>query len=155
MKDPMIISSDDPILETANFKPYRSSVEREFKQFLPEPDEAQTMILPTPLGDLTIKAGGYLVREVDSERHWPVDEDIFEHSYRITRPGRCIKSALTYLVPLIELTGGDPDRVVVVQSLEGPETVRAGDYYLARGPKGELYPFPIGKIGTVVKPADE
>jgi hypothetical protein len=32
--------------------------------------------------------------------------------------------------------------------------VRAGDYHLARGPKGELYPFPNHKVGTVVKPAE-
>jgi hypothetical protein len=91
---------------------------------------------------------------VDGERYWPVNQNIFKDTYIITRPGYCIKSSLTYLAPLVELTGGDPDQVVVIQTLEGPETVRAGDYHLARGPKGELYPFPNHKVGTVVKPAE-
>jgi hypothetical protein len=155
MKDPITISSDDPRLDKVNFRAYRNVVEREFKRFLPRPYEEQTMIISTPLGDLTVEAGSYLIREVDSDKYWPVNRDIFESTYKVVQPGYCIKSAFTYLAPLVELTGGDPDQVVIIQSLEGPETVRAGDYYLARGPKGELYPFPIGKVGIVVKPADE
>jgi hypothetical protein len=154
MKDTITILPDDPRLNTVNFRTYRNIVEREVKRFLPKLDEPQKMVLPTPLGDLTISAGDYLVREVDGERYWPVNQNIFKDTYTITRPGYCIKSSLTYLAPLVELTGGDPDQVVVIQTLEGPETVRAGDYHLARGPKGELYPFPNHKVGTVVKPAE-
>jgi hypothetical protein len=154
MKSPITITSDDPRLEKINFKAYRNVIEREVKRFLPTANEPQTMVIATPLGDLTIKAGDYLVREVDSDKYWPVSQDIFRETYKITRPGYCMKSSLTYLVPLVELTGGDPDQVVIVQSLEGLETVRAGDYHLARGIKGELYPFPNNKVGTVVKPAE-
>jgi hypothetical protein len=154
MKDPVTISPDDPRLNTVNFRAYRNIVEREVKRFLPAADEPQTMVIATPLGDLTIHAGDYLVREVDSDKYWPVNHDVFESTYKISRPGYCIKSSLTYLVPLVEFTGGDPDQVIVVQTLEGPETVRAGDYHLARGIKGELYPFPNDKVGMVVKPAE-
>jgi hypothetical protein len=154
MKDPVIISPDDPRLSAVNFKGYRNVVEREVKRFLPAANEPKTREISTPLGNLTIKAGDYLVREVDSKKYWPVNQDVFESTYKISRPGYCVKTSLTYLAPLVELTGGDPDRVVIIQTLEGPETVRAGDYHLARGIKGELYPFPNNKVGTVVKPAE-
>jgi hypothetical protein len=37
--------------------------------------------------------------------------------------------------------------------MEGPETVRAGDFYLARGVKGEIWPYPAHRMtGTLIMP---
>jgi hypothetical protein len=80
--------------------------------------------------------------------------DIFEQSYILTRPGYCAKNAVTLLAPLTDVTDGDPDGTVTVVSLEGPETVRAGDFFLARGVQGEVWPYPKGKIEEVMTPAD-
>jgi len=71
----------------------------------------------------------------------------------ITRPGYCAKNAITLLAPLTDVTG-DPDREVTVVSLEGPETVRAGDFFLAKGIKGEVWPYPRDKIEEVMTPAE-
>jgi hypothetical protein len=40
--------------------------------------------------------------------------------------------------------------MVTVISLEGPLTVRAGDFYLAKGIKGEVWPYPKEKIDDVM-----
>jgi hypothetical protein len=78
---------------------------------------------------------------------------IFEESYDIVRPGYCVKKAVTLLVPLTEITH-DPDRLVTVVTLEGEETVKAGDFYLAKGVKGEVWPYPKEKIRTVLTPVE-
>ena len=155
MRAPIVISSDDSILRTLNFKPYRSKVERRVIPFLPAPGEPQTMEVITPWGaQLTAKFGDFLVSEVDTPSdYWPIDPQIFEESYVIIRPGYCVKKALTLLVPLTDITG-DPEREVTIISLEGPEPVKAGDFYLAKGIKGEVWPYPKEKVADVMLPAD-
>lgn len=146
----------DPIIDTLNFKSYQSTVERRFERFLPEPGEPERLEIPTPWGEsLTAKAGDYLVSEMDNpEDRWPVDAEVFENSYEIVRPGVCIKKAMTKLVPLVDVTNGNADEMVTVYTLEGPETVRAGDFYLARGIYGEIWTYPKEKVQNVMKPAD-
>ena len=155
MRAPIVISSDDSILRTLNFRPYRSKVERRVIPFLPAPGEPQSMEVSTPWGaQLTAKFGDFLVSEVDTPSdYWPIDPVIFEESYVIIRPGYCVKKALTMLVPLTDITG-DPERQVTIISLEGPETVKAGDFYLAKGIKGEVWPYPKEKVADVMLPAD-
>jgi len=152
MKQAIILTSDDPVLRELDFKPYRSSVERHFERFMPDPGQPQEIDIVTPWGEtLTAQAGDYLVSELDKlDDVWPVEADIFESTYTILRPGICIKSALTYLVPMTDLTGDDPDQKVTVYALEGPQTVRAGDFYLARGVQGEIWSYPKDKIGQVM-----
>lgn len=43
---------------------------------------------------------------------------------------------------------------MTVVNLEGPETVRAGDFYLAKGIKEEIWPYPKDKIDGVMMPAE-
>jgi hypothetical protein len=113
------------------------------------------MEIHTPWGtQLTARKGDFLVSEVASpDDFWPVDPVIFEESYIIIRPGYCIKKAITLLVPLTDITG-DPNHEITVVSMEGAETVRAGDFYLAKGIKGEIWPYPKEKIDDVMMPAD-
>jgi len=155
MSDPLILTSSDLILETLNFKPYRSKVERRVVPFLPSRDESQTMEINTPWGtQLTARKGDFLVSEVGTPNdYWPIDPVIFEESYVVVRPGYCVKKAITLLVPLTDITG-DPDCDVTVVSLEGPATVKAGDFYLAKGIKGEIWPYPKEKIDDVMMPVD-
>jgi hypothetical protein len=155
MSEPLLITSSDRILETLNFRPYRSTVERRVVPFFPAPDEPQTMDINTPWGtQLTARKGDFLISEVETpDDYWAIDPVIFEESYVIIRPGYCVKKAITLLVPLTDLTG-DPDREVTIMSLEGGETVRAGDFYLAKGIKGEIWPYPKEKIGDVMLPAE-
>ena len=153
--EPLVITSSDSILETLNFKPYRSKVERRVVPFFPRPDESQTLEIDTPWGThLTARKGDFLVSEVETpDDYWAIDPVIFEESYVIVRPGYCVKKAITLLVPLTDITD-DPDQEVTVVSLEGDETVRAGDFYLAKGIKGEIWPYPKEKIKDVMTPAD-
>ena len=155
MTEPLIITSNDRILETLNFKPYRSTVERRVVPFFPAPNEAQTMEIDTPWGtQLTARKGDFLISEIETpDDYWPIDPTIFEESYVMIRPGYCVKKAITLLVPLTDITG-DPDRDVTVVTLEGPETVKARDFYLAKGIKGEIWPYPIEKIGDVMMPVE-
>lgn len=155
MTEPLVITSSDPILDTLNFKPYRSKVERRVVPFFPAPDEPQTLEIDTPWGThLTARKGDFLVSEVETpEDYWSIDPVIFEESYVIVRPGYCVKKAVTLLVPLTDITD-DPDRLVTVVSLEGGETVRAGDFYLAKGIKGEIWPYPREKIKNVLVPIE-
>jgi hypothetical protein len=148
VNDTIVITSDDPILERLNFKPYRSTAVRRVKPFLPGPNEPQTLQLTTPWGSmLTAKKGDFLLSEVDApDDSWPVDANIFDETYVITEPGFCIKRATTLLVPLTDVTDGDEDRMVTVQTLEGPITVRAGDFYLAKGVQGEIWAYPVDKV---------
>lgn len=156
MNTPITVSPDDPILKDLQFKPYRSKVERRVFPFVPVPGEPQTMAVRTPWGaDLTAKRGDFLVSEVDHPHDfWPIDPVIFEESYVLIRPGYCVKKAITLLTPMTDLTGGDPDRLVTVTSLEGAETVRAGDFYLAKGIKGEIWVYPKDKVKDVMMPAE-
>ena len=156
MGEPLVITSNDSILATLDFKPYRSKVERRVVPFLPGPDEPQTMEINTPWGaQLTARKGDLLVSEVENPNdYWSVDPVIFEESYVIVRPGYCVKKAVTLLVPLTDITRGDPDQLVSVVSLEGAETVRAGDFWLAKGIRGEIWPYPSEKIDDVMVPAD-
>ena len=156
MESLLVITSTDPVLNTLDFKPYRSTVERRVLPFVPGPDEPQTLQLQTTWGALlTTKPGDMLISELETPNdYWPIDAKIFEESYEMIRPGYCIKRAITLLVPLTDLTGGDPDRIVTVESLEGPETVRAGDFYLAKGIKGEIWAYPKKKIEKVLMPVE-
>jgi hypothetical protein len=156
MSEPVVITSDDPILERLDFKPYRSKVERRVIPFFPSPEDPQTMDVHTPWGaTLTARKGDFLVSEINSPNdYWPIDPVIFEESYILTRPGYCAKNAITLLVPMTDVANGDPDRAVTIMALEGPETVRAGDFYLAKGIKGELWPYPKDKINEVMTPAE-
>ncbi len=151
----MVITSDDSILQTLNFKPYRSTVERRVIPFLPGPDEPQSIELKTPWGaQLTATRGDFLVSELETPNdYWPIDPAIFEESYVLIRPGYCAKKAITLLAPLTDITH-DPDRQVTVRSLEGDETVRAGDFYLAKGVKGEIWPYPKEKVEDVMTPVE-
>lgn len=143
----MDLFSNDPVLESLEFIKHKNEVKRRYKRFLPEPGEPTTMKVPTAWGDtLTAQAGDYLVSSIeDPDDYWPVDAEIFEESYEITGPDTCVKTAVTELVPLTRITG-DEDQVVTVHTMEGPETVRAGDFFLARGIKGEIWPIAIEKI---------
>jgi hypothetical protein len=155
MSEPMVITSSDSVLSELNFKPFRSTVERRVVPFLPAPSEPQTMEINTPWGtQLTARKGDFLISEIETpEDYWSIDPIIFEESYIIIRPGYCVKKAVTLLAPLTDITK-DPDLMVTVVTLEGAETVRAGDFYLAKGIKGEVWPYPKEKIKDVMTPAE-
>jgi hypothetical protein len=155
MKAPISLMSDDPILNFLNFKPYRNMVARHVAPFSPKDDEPQTMDVVTPWGaTLTAKKGDLLVSELDKpDDMWPIDSQIFDDTYLITAPGFCIKRAITLLVPLTDLTDGDEDQTVLIHTLEGSETVRAGDFLLAKGIRGEIWPYPKDKAERIMKPA--
>jgi len=156
MNEPIVITSDNPILKSLNFKAYRSKVERRVIPFVPSQDEPQTMQVNTPWGQqLIANRGDFLVSEVDNPNdYWPIDPVIFEESYILLRPGYCVKKAVTLLVPMTDITNGDPDALVTVASLEGSGTVRAGDFYLAKGVRGEIWAYPREKVNDVMMPAD-
>jgi hypothetical protein len=154
MKEPVVLLPDDPILNSLNFRPYRSAVLRHVVPFVPKDDQLQTMEVLTPWGSkLTARKGDLLVSELyKPDDIWPVDPHIFDETYIITSPGICIKRAVTLLVPLIDVTDGDEDRLVIVHTFEGPVTVRAGDFFLAKGVKGEIWPYPKAKAAEIMKP---
>jgi hypothetical protein len=156
MTQPVILTSDSPLLEKLKFKPYRSSVVRKVKPFLPLPNQLQTIDVQTPWGaTLTAKKGDMLLSELDSPNDvWPVDAEIFSETYMMVERGYCIKNAVTMLVPMTDVTNGNEDEKVTIESLEGPQTVRAGDFYLARGIKGELWSIPKEKVETIMKPVE-
>ena len=130
-------------------------MQRRVVPFFPAPGEAQTMEISTPWGThLTARKGDFLISEVDTpDDYWPVDPVIFEESYAIIRPGYCVKTGVTLLVPLTDITH-DPHRQVTVVTLEGSETVEAGDFYLAKGVQGEIWPYPKEKVGEVMVPLE-
>ena len=156
MREPVVLKSDDLILNSLNFKPYRSMLKRRVVAFVPAEDQPQTMEINTPWGaHLTVKKGDFLVSELETpDDVWPVNAQIFDASYIIVSPGICIKSAVTLLVPLTDVTHGDEDQTVNIYTLEGLETVRAGDFYLAKGVKGEIWPYPIEKANEIMKPVE-
>ena len=59
-----------------------------------------------------------------------------------TEPGVCIKTAPVDLIPLAEVATG----TVIVETKEGPVTVEANDFYLARGVQGEIWPITNAKV---------
>ena len=156
MSEPVVLKSDHPILNSMKFKPHRSMRERRVVAFVPADDQPQTMEITTPWGArLMVKKGDLLVSELNApDDVWPVNAEIFDASYTIISPGFCVKSAVTLLAPLTELTGGDEDRLVIVHTLEGMETVRAGDFLLAKGVKGEIWPYPKEKAAEIMKPVE-
>jgi hypothetical protein len=156
MEEPLVVTPKDPILQTLPFKAFRNIVERRVVPFLPARNEPQTIDIDTPWGvTLTAKRGDFILSEMDQpEDCWPVAAEIFEDSYLIIRPGVCVKNVVTLLVPLVELTGGDEDRQVSVVTLEGSDVVRAGDFYLAKGVKGEIWPYPKEKVAEVMRPVE-
>ena len=156
MSEPLVLTSDDPILKKLNFKPYRNAMIRRVTRFLPASGEPQTKELKTPWGSmLTAKKGDMLVSELDApEDVWPIDAEIFDQTYMMSGTGLCIKRAITLIVPLADVTGGDEDRMVTVHTLEGPETVRAGDFFLAKGVRGEIWPYLKEKVAKIMKPAE-
>ena len=155
MNEQIVITSNSPLLNILNFKPYRSKVERRVIPFMPAPSEEQSMDIKTPWGAvLTANSGDFLISEIDKpDDYWPIDATIFEESYVLIRPGYCVKKAVTLLVPLTDVTHGDADAMVTIISNEGAETVRAGDFYLAKGIKGEVWAYPKEKIEHVMMPA--
>ena len=144
------LKQDDAILKRVKFKIYGYKDKRVAHQFLPDPDEPDTKNIDVSGGNtLIIKRGDYLVSDAgDPEHAWPVEKEIFEQSHQEEQPGSGLfrKISLVMLAPLTEFTGGNPDQMVIVHTLEGPETVRAGDYHVARGIKGEIWPFPNDRI---------
>ncbi|HCK65167.1 MAG TPA: hypothetical protein DHW49_02785, partial [Anaerolineae bacterium] len=80
MTEPIVLTSDSPILDTLNFKPYRNTSIRKVKPFLPGPNESQTMEVKTPWGaTLTAKKGDMLISEIDApDDVWPIDPEIFD-----------------------------------------------------------------------------
>jgi len=155
MTQPFVLMSDDPILDRLNFKPFRNMTLRRVVPFLPSENEPQSMEVDTPWGaKLKVAKGDFLISELDKPNDvWPIDAHIFDETYLITEPGLCVKRATTLLVPLTELTGGDEEQQVTVYTMEGPVTVRAGDFFLAKGVKGEIWPYPKEKVKEKMKPA--
>ena len=150
MNDLMEIKSDSPFLKILEFRPYCcDGLERKAEQFLPPSDEPQTKEIEAPWGGkLTAESGDYIVSDMQNpDDSWVVRKDIFDTTYSKTRKNTYIKSASVYLVPLTDITG-DPDEFVIVFTLEGPMTVRSGDFYLARGIENEIWPIPREKVGT-------
>ena len=156
MRELIVLKSDDPILNSLKFKPYRNMVPRRVFAFAPEEGQPQTMDITTPWGvQLTAKKGDLIVSELDApDDIWPVDAEIFDSSYLMIGPGVCIKRAVTLMVPLTDLTDGDEDRTVTIHTLEGVETVRAGDFFLAKGVRGEIWPYPKEKATQIMKPVE-
>jgi hypothetical protein len=156
MKEPLVLMPDDPLINSLNFKPYRNMSLRRAVPFVPENGQPQTLEVVTPWGArLNVKKGDLLISELDKpDDVWPIDPIIFDETYLIVSPGLCVKRATTMLVPLIDVTNGDEDRMVTVHTFEGPVTVRAGDFLLAKGPKGEIWPYPKEKAEKIMKPAD-
>jgi hypothetical protein len=155
MKAPVILMPDDPIISSLNFKPYHSTVVRRVTPFVPKDNEPQTMEVSTPWGaKLTAQKGDLLVSELDKPNDmWPIDARIFDETYLVTAPGLCVKRAITLLVPLTDVTNGDEDQMVTVHTFEGPVTVRAGDFLLAKGVEDEIWPYPKAKAAEKMKPA--
>lgn len=157
MNPPIQIRSGDPILETLAFKPYRNATERAAMQYQPGPDQPASFEIKTPWGEmLQVNVGDYIVNELAAPNdRWPVNQDIFEQTYVRTKPGHFIKSAVTMLVPLVDLTKGDEEQLVMIETMEGTITVRAGDFYLARGVKGEIWGYPKDKADSTLLLVEE
>lgn len=147
MPEPIRITQNDSRLEKIVFGNYRCTQQRKAVQFLPDSDEPQKFEIKTPWGALLeVTRGDYLVCEMDRpEDKWPVEEGIFESTYVEVAPGIYQKSAITRLVPLTEIVP-DPMQTVIVETLEGDVEVRAGEFYLAKGVEGEIWPYPAEEV---------
>lgn len=156
MKEPIILKSDSSIIKSLNFKPYRSIVQRRVVPFSPASNEPQTIEVITPWGGkLTVTKGDLLISELDKpEDVWPIEAEIFDQTYLIIAPGFCIKRAVTWLVPLEDVTNGDKNQIVTIHTLEGAETVQSGSFFLAKGIKGEIWPYPKKKAAEAMRPAE-
>lgn len=156
MKEPIVLKSDDAIIKSLNFKPYRSIAQRRVVAFAPAENEPQTMQVVTPWkSKLTVTKGDFLISELDKPSDvWPIDSQIFDQTYLVVAPGVCIKRAITLLAPLEDVTNGDKDQMITVHTLEGIETVRAGDFFLAKGIQGEIWPYPKEKAAKTMRPAE-
>jgi hypothetical protein len=156
MHEPIILTAEDPRLQTIAFRPYRSTVLRRAEPFRPASEEPQEMAVNTPWGETILaEPGDYIVSEIDRpEERWPVDRETFEKSYLEVEPGIFAKRSLVDLAPLVDLTGGDPHQMVTIQTMEGDVTVRAGDFYLARGMLGELWPYSKEKADSTLVPLE-
>lgn len=154
MSQPIELRAQDSILRRLKFKKYRYKQERQAFQFMPKDSETPQMIIQTPWGaELIAEKGDYIVNEVGTpDNRWPVQKDIFEETYVEVKPGVYIKRALVSLYPLKDVTK-DPEQLVSVYTLEGVVTVRAGDFFLCRGVKGEIWPMPIDTVSTTLIPA--
>lgn len=157
MSEPIVITAADSIIRTLNFKSYRSKVERRFVRFMPKPNDPQTIEvrIERGTGGYMGKKGDFLISELDRpDDFWAIDPGLFEQTYVIVRPGYCVKKATTLLVPLTDLTVDDPDQKVILVTLEGFAIVRAGDFWLAKGIGGEIWPYPRDKIDNVLMPEE-
>ena len=152
-----IITSESPILSSLHFVPVQSPIEHRVVPFLPGSDEPETTGITTPWGEtLTARKGDFLVSEMDTpDIYWPVDPVVFGEMYTITRPGFASLKTSTHLVPLSDLTGGDPNQDVTIQSFTGPQTARAGGYYLARNTERKLWFIPNGEAIRYLGIAEE
>jgi hypothetical protein len=104
---------------------------------------------------LTAEPGDYIVRDAGNpEDTWVVKQNIFDATYIRTNRGTYVKAVQVLLAPLAEITGDD-DQEVVIETREGAVTVRAGDFYLARGDQNEIWPVPKEKVGTELLPVKE
>lgn len=148
MKIEFEIRPNDELVKNASFNNYRNTATRRAEQYLPAEGEPEEISITTPWGEqLTCRKGDYIVSETGgSEDHWPVAADIFEQTYVQVKPGYYIKRATVPLTPLTELTGQDPDMLVTIHTMEGVVRVRSGDFFLARGIKGEIWPIPVEKV---------
>lgn len=147
------IRADDALIQQLDFKTYRYTTKRQAQQFTPDADQPQTVDVKTPWGGtLTGKRGDYLVNEYENpDDRWVVEKEIFEATYQEDASGVYRKKAAVDLVPLTQVTH-DPDQEVIVYSTEGPVTARAGDFFLARGVNGELWPMPKNKVESSLEP---
>lgn len=155
--DPIMdLQADDPVFQKVNLKPYRNAAIRRAEQFLPEADEEQSRAILCPWGEtLDAHYGDYIVSEKDDpDDCWPVSREIFEKTYVQIGPDLFRKKELTCLVPLVDITA-DPEQKVRVHTQEGVVTVRAGDFHLAKGIEGEIWPIPNEKVQQVLVPVDE
>ena len=143
------IAPGDSLIDNLTFGKYRCTTTRRAVQFLPEPHEPQKIEITTPWGAvLEVTAGDYLVSEMDKpEDRWPVEEQIFNETYEEIAPGVYRKKAITLLVPLTEIVP-DPEQLVVIETLEGNVEVKAGNFFLARGVKNEIWPYPANDVLT-------
>lgn len=152
----MDLRADDEKVKETRFKSYRSNIMRRAVRYNPGKGEPEEIAIQTPWGEkLNCRRGDYIVSEMDdSEDSWPVSADIFEETYMQVEPEVYIKKALMHLVPLTEFTRGKPDVLVAVHTLEGVVKVPAGEFFLARGTRGEIWPVPSEKIQQM-RPVDD
>lgn len=152
---PLELKASDPIINSLVFKTYRYTNKRQAEQFLPDADQSQTIHIETGWGGvLTGSSGDYIVWELDNpEERWVVENEIFLASYTEIETGIFVKNATVDLAPLTDITR-DPDREVIIYSIEGPLRVRSGDFYLALGVKKEIWPAPIEHIKNCMELLD-